>query len=84
MRMIVRTAMAALAFLFPTASVHAAQSEACEALTGAAHGLCRAAVALGCDGSESQRPSCTPIQETYAEVTGTSPPWVKCPCGTGE
>jgi hypothetical protein len=74
----------ALALLLAAAPVVAtAQVDECAGLAGQAQGLCRAAAALGCDGSGNQGPACTRIEEKYTEITGTPPPWVRCPCGTG-
>lgn len=80
--------------LFAVLALEAASSfaappprDSCGGLTGPALGLCRAAAAVGCDGSASQPPSCTTIEEQYRDTTGGSePPWVPttCPCGSTE
>lgn len=71
---------------FPCQAVIAAPTDnpQCEGLTGAAFGLCAAATAVGCDGSETQAPGCENIAEQFTQITGVSPPWTlpACPCGT--
>lgn len=65
-------------FLFQiyTTAVFAQSSEfsACDGLQGAASGICRAGVAVGCnvDGSSD---ACTSIAEQYQQQTGTPPPY---------
>jgi len=60
---------------------------ACAGLSGAAFGVCQAAIAVGCDGTANQPTSCINIQTKYTQLTGDpTPPWTMppCPCGTSE
>ncbi|MDX1400384.1 MAG: hypothetical protein R3245_00535, partial [Kiloniellales bacterium] len=59
----------------------------CDGLSGAAWGLCRAGVAVGCaDEPPTGNPeACMSIEDNYAAVTGEDPPWIApplphCPC----
>jgi hypothetical protein len=71
---------------FPSQAVTATpvDNPQCDGLTGAAFGLCAAATAVGCDGSDTQAPGCTQIAEQFTQITGETPPWTlpPCPCGT--
>jgi hypothetical protein len=72
-------------FLAVTSMAGAAPApDNCAALDGAALGVCRAAGALGCNGSSAQASACTTIENKYRELTGETPPWVACPCGQAE
>jgi hypothetical protein len=51
----------------------------CDSLTGAAFGLCRAGVAVGCTEEESRASklnSCESIEAQFEQLTGTNPPWL--------
>ena len=58
----------------------------CKGLTGAAFGQCQSAVAVGCDGTETQSKGCARIQENFEKIVGEEPPWKvgTCPCGSVE
>lgn len=75
-----------LAIVISPALAQESRSDAiCAGLTGAAHGLCQAAVVVGCDGTRDQAIGCTNIETRYTELTGDpTPPWTSmtCPCGT--
>ena len=47
----------------------------CEGLSGAAYGLCSAAVAIGCDDTTISDSGCNKIGENFIQVTGSPPPW---------
>ena len=50
----------------------------CDGLSGAAFGLCKGGVAVGCDqeaGSEL-KPGCEAIEEKFEEVAGSEAPWL--------
>ena len=61
-----------------------AQSAECSGLSGAAFGLCTAANAVECDGSDFDAMGCDRIEARFEEITGTTPPWTlpACSCGT--
>jgi hypothetical protein len=52
----------------------------CEGLTGAAFGLCKAAIAVGCDDPEVTKPGCTKVEENFMQITGSEPPWTQPVC----
>jgi hypothetical protein len=55
----------------------------CQGLSGAAFGMCAAAIAVGCDG-ETVAAGCERIEDNFTQITGEVPPWTplpKCPCG---
>jgi hypothetical protein len=58
----------------------------CDGLSGAAYGMCTAAIAVGCDDKTATNPGCDTIEEKFTQVTGETPPWTlpPCPCGTSE
>lgn len=48
----------------------------CEGLSGAAYGLCEAAIANGCDGlAAAATPQCMNLVESFSKITGEVPPW---------
>lgn len=49
----------------------------CEGLTGAAYGMCSAAVSVGCDDPDSQNGGCTTLVEKYTQITGEKAPWIE-------
>ena len=86
MRNISMNLMAVL-FLYSVPSLFTSawgQDATCNGLKGAAFGQCTAALAVGCDGKETQAPGCKKIEENFARVTGESAPWVTgfCSCYT--
>ena len=62
----------------------AASDPRCEGLSGAAYGLCLAAIATGCDDLATANPGCAKIEESFTRITGVTPTWTltPCPCGT--
>ncbi len=56
----------------------------CDALTGAAWGLCRGGVAAGCADGSGNATACMTIEDNFRSVTGEDAPWitppVTCPC----
>ena len=48
----------------------------CDGLRGAAFGLCRAGVAVGCDVDDTQS-SCDQIAAQFEQITGEQPPWAE-------
>jgi hypothetical protein len=75
-----------ISLLFAIESIEntaSAQSVDCAGISGAAFGLCLAAQASECDGSETDSKGCDKIELRFEEMTGTTPPWTlaDCPCG---
>ena len=55
----------------------------CKFFTGAAHGLCKAAIAVGCDGTANEPAGCAAIADNFTTITGETPFWAHpCPCGS--
>jgi len=55
----------------------------CNFFTGAAHGLCQAAIAVGCDGTANEPAGCAAIADNFTTITGETPFWTDpCPCGS--
>ena len=52
----------------------------CEGLTGAALGLCNAAIALGCNQPDSTNPGCDKVADNFKRITGDEPPWIQPHC----
>jgi eight-cysteine-cluster-containing protein len=66
-----------LILLGASTSVATAEQHAiCEGLSGAAFGLCTAAMNAGCDDEETRKPGCTKIEKKFEEKYGSFPPWV--------
>ena len=63
-----------LQFVTPAVFAQSPDFSVCEDLEGAASGLCRAGIALGCD-TDSSSNACNKISEQYERVTGTLPPF---------
>ena len=58
-----------------------AEDPRCHGLSGAAFGMCAAAIAVGCDDPATTKPGCVTIEENFTQITGEEPPWtVACPC----
>lgn len=55
----------------------------CDALSGAAYGMCLSAYAIGCDDKVTANPGCATIASKFSQVTGQTPVWLlpPCPCG---
>ena len=47
----------------------------CDGLSGAAFGLCTAAVNVGCGDEGVDKSGCTKIQDKYEQITGATAPW---------
>jgi len=92
MRKLISPSLISLSFIFVSAVLLSSQvgtaspmdDPKCAGLTGAALGLCAAATAVGCDGSDTQAAGCTNIAEQFTQITGETPPWAlpECPCGS--
>ena len=70
-------ALAVLVFLALSSASTSGQPpdfSACENEQGAAQGLCRAGIAVGCDVDPSTN-SCSAIAEQYEQITGSYPPF---------
>jgi hypothetical protein len=52
----------------------------CEGLSGAAYGMCSAAIALGCDDPETVGPGCEQVENNFTNITGETPPWTEVVC----
>ncbi len=65
--------------LFP-ANAAPPDTSVCDGQKGAAWGLCRAGVAIGCDVDSSQN-GCTSVAEQFEKVAGSPPPWEIIRCG---
>jgi hypothetical protein len=52
----------------------------CEGLSGAAFGLCTAAVSVGCDDPEVTNPGCSSVADNFIKITGNPPPWTEPLC----
>lgn len=50
----------------------------CQGQTGAAYGMCTAAIAVGCH-LDATKPGCDKITENFRVITGQVPPWLSCP-----
>lgn len=62
-----------------------AEDPRCHGLSGAAFGMCAAAIAVGCDDPATPKPGCEKIAENFTQITGKEPPWeVSCPCWSTE
>lgn len=68
------TSIAILIVSFPASSAKWDFS-LCDGLYGAAFGLCRSGIAVGCDLDDTQ-PACSQIAEQFEQITGELPPWV--------
>ena len=81
--MMVMTAVAIFSLL---SSAQAPDLSICNGQQGAALGLCRAAVAAGCDDSGNQSTNCMRIARNFTRRTGNNPPWLlpSCPCFSTE
>jgi hypothetical protein len=91
-KMCVLTISAAVLFEMTVLPRGAAQADPpdftiCDGLSGAAWGLCRAGVAVGCadDPPSGNSEACMSIEDNYAAVSGEDAPWIApplppCPC----
>ena len=70
----------------PSAWSQQSDTTVCDGLTGAAWGLCRSAVTVGCDDPTHQNEkACENIAKSFKQVTGDEPSWLNpCPCGFTE
>ena len=64
------------------ASANPTTDPRCEGQTGAAFGLCSAAIAMGCDNAETALPGCARIAENFTRITDKAPPWNVGTCTT--
>lgn len=74
----IRKILGAGLLILASASISVATAEQdprCEGLSGAAFGLCTAAISVGCDDEETRKPGCTKIEDKYEQITGGVPPW---------
>jgi hypothetical protein len=53
-----------------------AQTSPCTGLSGAAKGLCNAAVAAGCTTGTGSATACQAIADAYVATVGSTPPWL--------
>jgi hypothetical protein len=68
--------LATAILLAPAATAQAGDADiVCDGLTGAAFGLCTAAVNVGCGEDGTASTGCTKIEEKYEQITGERPPW---------
>jgi len=63
-------------------TAQAAEDPRCVGLSGAAYGLCSAAVAIPCDGAPKQPRGCARIAARFQEITGDPPPWLARLCSS--
>ena len=68
------TAMTVIAIFSIPSSAQLADFSICDDEQGAAFGLCRGGVAVGCDVDDSSV-GCTMIAEQFEQITGSSPPY---------
>lgn len=76
MKVLVTSLFGLLVFVSVPIMVATAGHDAmCEGLSGAAFGLCTAAVNVGCDNEETRKNGCAKIEEKFEQITGDTPPW---------
>ena len=79
----IRVLIGAGILVFAGASISVAtagQDPRCVGLSGAAFGLCTAAVNVGCDDEENRKNGCDKIEEKFQRITGEAPPWTIPTC----
>ena len=78
-KLAIRTGLLLL-IVAPVLIATAGEDARCEGLSGAAFGLCTAAVNVGCDNEETRKTGCTKIEEKFEQITGEAPPWTVPSC----
>jgi hypothetical protein len=63
-----------------TAAANPNADPRCASLSGAAYGLCIAALAVGCDDPETEKRSCAKLAANFRRITGEEPPWTEPVC----
>ena len=70
---------ATICLLFTANGLATPPQDLCSKFKGAAYGVCKAAIAIGCD--TEAKPECDQLYETFEQLTGETPFW-GCPCGS--